>query len=334
MSYAGSTRDVEMQGHPTVGASVKVLEGLEAIHPPFVGCVLTIGNFDGVHRAHQQLLAQAGLFAADTGGPVVVLTFEPHPLSVVGPRQSPPRLSLLEGKLIALGRAGADLTVVARSEPELLHLEAEQFVEEIIRKKFQPTHIVEGPSFGFGKERKGTPELLKELAGGFGCTVHIVEPVTFQIGEGEELLVSSSLIRYLVADGKVRRAALCLGRNYTIVGDVIRGATRGRTIGVPTANLLTHDQLIPGDGVYAGQATVRGTTHRCAISIGVKQTFGGTERCVEAHLLDFDGNLYGERIELEFSRRIREQQTFPSAEALATQLAEDVRHVRDEMPEP
>ncbi|UCC31470.1 MAG: hypothetical protein JSU86_04180, partial [Phycisphaerales bacterium] len=138
---------------------MRVLHGLEALDPPLAQSVLTIGNFDGVHLAHQQILAQTGLTAANTGGPVVVLTFEPHPLTVVAPSKAPRLLTLPDEKLRHLAEAGTDITVVARSEPALLGLTAEQFVEQVIVRRFHPTHIVEGPSFGFGRGRKGTPEL-------------------------------------------------------------------------------------------------------------------------------------------------------------------------------
>ncbi len=305
-----------------------VYHGLETLEPPLVGTVLTIGNFDGVHRAHQQIIAQAGLFAANTGGRVAVLTFEPHPLTVVSPAKAPPRLMPLEEKLRCLAAAGADVTVVARSEPALLGLEAERFVEEIIRQRFAPTHIVEGPSFGFGRGRRGTPEMLRTLAAGFGCEVHIVSPVTVQVDEGETLLVSSSLIRALIGEGKVRRAGLCLGRPYALFGEVVHGAHRGRTLSFPTANLAVEDQLIPGDGVYAGWAVTAAGRFASAISIGSTPTFGGETRRVEAHLLDFDGDLYGRQMRLEFDRPMRGQQAFESAEALRAQLERDVAAVR------
>lgn len=307
---------------------MKILHGLETLDPPLGHSVLTIGNFDGVHRAHLQILAQAGLFAANTGGPVVVLTFEPHPLTIVAPAKAPRLLSLPEEKLRCLAQAGADITVVAKSEPALLDLAAERFVEDVVRR-FHPTHIVEGPSFGFGRGRKGTPELLRRIAARFNCEVHIVEPVTLQIDEGETLMVSSSLIRRLLTEGKVRRAALCLGRPYALIGEVVEGDGRGRTIGFPTANIATPDQLVPGSGVYAGRAVVRSDIHLAAISIGHTPTFGGTEQQIEAHLLDFDGDLYGEMIRIEFERRLREQRRFDSVQALADQLHRDVAAVRD-----
>jgi len=309
---------------------VNVVQGLEAVEPPLTQSVLTVGNFDGVHRAHQQLLAQAGLFAANTKGPVVVLTFEPHPLAIVTPQKAPPRLSLPEERLRCLARAGADIVVVARSDRSLLSLDAETFADQVIRRRFNPTHIVEGPSFGFGRGRKGTPELLRKLAAGFGCEVHILGPVTVQIDEGETLMVSSSLIRNLLAEGRVRRAGLCLGRRYALIGEVVEGARRGRVLGFPTVNVAVSDQLVPGDSVYAGRVIVRGKTYASAISIGSAPTFGGGDRVIEAHLLDFDGDLYHEPIRIEFQRRLRKQQTFESAEALVEQLKRDVQTVRDE----
>ena len=307
---------------------MKILHGLEALEQPLDQSVLTVGNFDGVHRAHLQLLAQAGLFAANTGGPVVVLTFEPHPLAVLRPGKAPERLTTEDEKLRCLRAAGADIVVVAHSEPDLLAMEAERFIEEILVRRFRPTHIVEGPSFGFGRGRRGTSEMLSSLAPRFNCEVHIVEPVTLQIEEGETLMVSSSLIRRLLLEGKVHRAALCLGRPYALIGEVGEGDRRGRTLGFPTANVDTEGQLVPGDGVYAGEAQVENDTYLAAISIGNTPTFEGTKRRFEVHLLDFDGDLYGRLIRVRFERPLRGQQTFASPDALAEQLGRDVQAVR------
>ncbi len=309
---------------------MKILRGLEAVDPPLAKSVLTIGNFDGVHRGHQQLLAQAGLFAANTGGPVVVLTFEPHPLTIVDPKRTPPCLATVEEKLRFLDDAGADVTVLARSDPSLLEIEAERFVEDIIIQRFQPSHMVEGPSFRFGRGRKGTAELLTRMAAGIGCEVHILDAVNVQIDQGETLMVSSSLIRRLIDDGKVRRAGLCLGRSYALEGIVVEGDRRGQTIGFPTANLHVTDKLIPGDSVYLGRAILGARRYAAAISIGQNPTFGGSQRRIEAHLLDFEGDLYGQSLRLEFVRRLRRQQTFESTDALVEQLHRDVGVVRDE----
>ncbi|UCF34702.1 MAG: bifunctional riboflavin kinase/FAD synthetase [Phycisphaerales bacterium] len=307
---------------------MKVLYGLEKLDPPLQQSVLTIGNFDGVHRAHQQLLAQACLFAANTGGPVVVMTLEPHPLSVVGRRQAPPRLSPLEQKLELLGAQGADLVVVAKSEPALLGLEADRFVEEVIVKRFHPTHLVEGPSFGFGRGRKGTSQLLQRLGPKHGFEVHVVDPISLQIEEGEMVMVSSSLVRRLLLEGKVRRAALCLGRPYSLFGEVVAGASRGRSLGFPTANVAVGDQLVPGNGVFAGRAMIGDATYLAAISIGHTPTFPDGQDQVEAFLLEFDGDVYGERIQIEFHHRLRDQRKFASPDALVAQLRRDVECVR------
>ena len=326
MLLLSRTRYVKREKYSEI--HVKVIHSIEAVDLPLSQSVLTIGNFDGVHRAHQQLIAQAGLFAANTGGPVVVLTFEPHPLSIVAPERAPARLQLQEEKIECLAQAGADIVVIARSEPALLGLTAEEFVEDVIRKRFNPTHIVEGPSFGFGRGRRGTAQRLAELAESFGCDVLIVEPVMLRLDEGESLLVSSSLIRKLVSEGKVHRAALCLGRPFTLVGPVVEGDRRGRALGFPTANLDVRDQLVPADGVYAGRTTIDTETFLCGISVGRRPTFDDRTHAVEAHLLDFDGDLYGRKLRIQFDRFLREQTAFDSPEALATQLRRDVAAIR------
>lgn len=307
---------------------MRTIHGLENLTTPFRRTVVTIGNFDGVHRAHQQLLAQAGLFAAESGAPVVVVTFEPHPFAVVAPTRVPPKLMTLAEKLRLLEGLGVDVTVVIRSEPALLGMEPEEFVFEIIRDRFSPTHIVEGPSFGFGKGRRGDVVLLKALACQFGCRVHVVDPVRLSFDGEQEVMVSSSLIRSLLSQGYVRRAAICLGRPYTLIGKVVRGDQRGRSLGFPTANIDPSDCLVPREGVYAGRAVMGERALTAAISVGHAATFGGIDRRVEAHLLDFSEDIYGADMRLEFHRYLRPQQKFDSADALVRQLRLDVQAAR------
>ncbi len=307
---------------------MKILHGLEELSKPLERSILTIGNFDGVHLAHQQLLSQAGLFSAQTGAPVVVLTFDPHPLSIVAPHKVPEKLSTLPDRLALLAQHGVQMAVVARSEPSLLSMEAEQFVEEILHQKFRPTHIVEGPSFGFGKGRRGNAELLAREAAKFGCEVHIVDPVRLTLDNHQAVLVSSSLIRDLLRDGHVRRAAMCLGRNYSLTGTVEGGDRRGRELGFPTANLGTIEQLDPREGVYAGFALVKEHRWPAAISIGHSPTFDGHKTRVEAHLIGFNGDLYGKTVRVEFSRFLRSQRKFDSKDDLIAQLKIDVQAAR------
>ena len=316
---------------------MKIIHGLEAVDPPLLHSVLTVGNFDGVHLAHKKLLEQAATFAAAMSAPVVVLTFEPHPLTVVAPGKAPPRLSLPDDKLHRLADAGADIGVVARSEPSLLTLSAEQFVEDVLVRRFHPLHIVEGPSFGFGRGRKGTPQLLSHLASRFGYEMHLVEPVNAILDDGQNAMISSSLIRGLLSQGRVQEAARCLGYSYGLTGTVVRGLARGRTLNFPTANLDICDQLIPGDGVYAGRAIVDQAAYAAATSIGFAPTFGGDGHRVETHILGLDADLYGRTIRVEFDRLLRPQRRFPSPEALVDQLRRDVHAVltqseRSELP--
>lgn len=307
---------------------MRVIRGPEFDRLELSACVLTIGNFDGVHRGHGQLIAQAGLCAADRDVPVAVLTFEPHPLSVVGPRQAPPRLTPLDEKLTQLGHAGADVVVVADSTPALLGLTPEEFVDRVIVPRFHPSHVVEGASFGFGRGRRGTTERLSELGRTRGFEICVVEPVRLQVEPHESVLVSSSLIRKLLQDGKVHRAELCLGRPYALIGTVGRGAHRGAGLGFPTANVVSPGQLVPGDGVYVGEARVAGTVHPAAISIGTAPTFEGTAGQVEAHLLGFSGDIYGRPIRLDFHHFLRTQRKFASRDDLIEQVTADVADVR------
>lgn len=307
---------------------MRVVHGPEFNKFELSASVLTIGNFDGVHSGHRQILAQAGLFAADRVLPVAVLTFEPHPLAIVGPRKAPPRLTPPDERVAQLQRAGADWVVVADSNPTLLGLTPEAFVDQIVVPKFHPTHVVEGASFGFGRGRKGTIDTLRELGRTRGFEVFTVEPVRMQVEHNETVLVSSSLIRALLHSGRVDRAALCLGRPYTLIGTVGRGARRGVQLGFPTANLESGDQLIPGEGVYSGEAHVNAGSFAAAISIGPAPTFEGTVIRVEAHMLDFAGDLYGQSMRLDFHRPLRGQRKFASREDLIRQIGEDVADVR------
>ncbi|MBI3835965.1 MAG: bifunctional riboflavin kinase/FAD synthetase [Planctomycetes bacterium] len=305
------------------------IHGLDNAHLDVDRCVLTVGNFDGVHLAHQRLIAEALQAAEAFGVPAIALTFDPHPLTIVAPARAPVRLCTLSDKLAWLDFARLDGAVVARSEPQLLSTEPEAFVRDVLVAKFHPTCIIEGPTFGFGRGRKGTPELLRQMGPALDFSVRIVEQVTVD-ADGETVTVSSSLIRGLVRGGDMSRAALCLGRPYQVTGMVIRGHGRGRKLGFPTANLGKIEQLIPADGVYSGRANVGDSSWPCAVSIGSTPTFGANEaRQVEVYLLDFDGDLYGEELRVEFDQMLRPQQKFASLTELSDQLLRDVQQVRN-----
>ena len=312
------------QGNPLV----KIVRGLDASELSLERSVLTIGNFDGFHRGHQQLVAQSALLGANDRAPVVALTFEPHPLAVLRPEDAPPRLSTPDMKLALLSQAGVDVVVVAASMPDLLRMEPEAFVERLV-SLLGPIHIVEGSTFRFGRNRRGTPELLVSLGVRLGFVGCVIEPVKLQVEDDEFVPVSSSLIRGLLSEGKVRRAALCLGRCYSVAGRVGSGAGRGADLGFRTANLECVEQLVPADGVYAGAAHLRGTSVPAAISIGTNPTFDGAQRKLEAHLLEFGDEIVGEPIEVELRIWLRAQRKFESVEALRGQIEADVAAVRE-----
>jgi riboflavin kinase / FMN adenylyltransferase len=315
---------------------VNIVRGFDESTPSVDRSVVLIGNFDGLHRGHQQLLTQGGLLAAQDRAALIVLTFDPHPMSLIAPEKVPERLMTLADKLDLLEQYGVSTAVVAESTPELLHLEPERFIDLVV-DRFSPKHIVEGSTFGFGRHRRGTPEMLRELGTKHGYQACIIDPVQLQIDRDEVVTVSSSVIRKLIRDGNVGRAALCLGRPYSIAGRVVSGEGRGTGLGFPTANVGDVEQLLPADGVYAGSALVApqpdGEPLRCiaAISVGTNPTFGGSSRRIEAHLIDLDEgdhNFCEARIHVEFAVWLRSQKKFDSPESLSRQIAADVEAVR------
>jgi riboflavin kinase/FMN adenylyltransferase len=303
---------------------MEIVEGLSALRGVPAGCVLSIGNFDGLHRGHQRILEVAAGYRRQSGGKLAVVTFEPHPLTVLRPEKAPPRLTPPAIKRELLAGTGVDRLVVLPPTPEVLDLTAEDFWQNV-RDHVRPSHMVEGGSFTFGKGRGGTVAKLCEWAAGTGVHVHVVESVEIALLDLTVAPVSSSLIRWLLAHGRARDAAICLGRPYVLSGPVIEGYKRGRTIGVPTANLDCGDQVVPMEGVYAARCTVDGTTYPAALSIGRMETFGDKlRRQVEAYLVGFDGDLYGQTLRVEVLDWWREQRKYDGLEPLLEQIRRDV----------
>jgi riboflavin kinase/FMN adenylyltransferase len=303
------------------------LEGLRTVP---AGAVLSIGNYDGIHLGHRRLLEMMQSIRARQSQQetsVAVVTFEPHPLTVLRPELAPPRLTPPVIKQALLERAGVDDYVILPPAQEVLNLTAEQFWA-ILRDEVRPTHLIEGGSFNFGKGRGGNIDKLRAWSAGSAIALDIVDPVTVPLLDLSVVPVSSSLIRFLLAHGRVRDAAICLGRAYALRGTVIEGFKRGRTIGVPTANVKCDDQLVPGDGVYVGRCVVEGKSYPAAVSIGSLPTFRERRHQVEAHLVGFDGDLYGRAIEVELVDWVREQRRFAGPDALKAQISRDLELVR------
>jgi riboflavin kinase / FMN adenylyltransferase len=287
---------------------------------------LSIGNYDGVHRGHASIIEKMKELAtrpdADAAG-IAVVTFEPHPLTKLRPHLAPPRLTPAAVKRRLLEALGVTHLVELPPTPDVLGLEAERFWQ-ILRDDVRPGHIVEGPNFNFGKNRGGNVRKLMEWSAGSGVGVHEAAPREVALLDRTLVEVSSTLVRFLIAHGRVRDAAACLGRPYALVGEVVRGEQRGRAMGMPTANLDVKDQLVPGDGVYAGRVTLADRTYAAGVSVGTNPTFDGVRRTVEAHLIGFAGDLYGQVIELEIVDWLRDQRRFFGVGPLMEQMKKDL----------
>ncbi|MGL6097152.1 MAG: bifunctional riboflavin kinase/FAD synthetase, partial [Fimbriiglobus sp.] len=295
-------------------------------HPPaeFLGGAVTVGNFDGVHRGHRELVAAARRAAPRTGGPVVAVTFDPPPLNLLAPTAAKPPLTTVADRAAWLHAAGADHVVVLRTEPGLLALSPEAFFEDVIVGLFRATAMAEGYNFRFGRGRAGNTDTLRELCEKFGIAFEEVPPLL--VG-GEP--VSSSRVRAEIVAGNVAAAAELLGRPYRIAGEVVTGARRGRTIGFPTANLGNVNVLVPGVGVYAVRAVLPdNTTRPAAANVGTNPTFGDDARKIEVHVLDFSGDLYGTTVAVEFVARLRDTRPFAGPAELVEQLNRDVEAAR------
>ena len=293
--------------------------------------VVTIGNFDGVHLGHRAILRRARHLADQHNTTLRVITFEPHPATVLRPDAVPPRISDADLKKRLLVDCGVNQVDLLEPTSKLLARHPSQFIEQLV-DNYQPLAIIEGVNFRFGKDRAGDVQLLESLSKRLNFTSVVVNPVDVVLNDMLVATVSSSLVRWLVEHGRVADAACCLGRAHTLTGHVITGDKRGRDIGVPTANLDPHDYndlLVPADGVYGGFVYLpEAQTYPAAISIGRKPTFAGQSRCIEVHLLDFDADLYGQSLVLHFTCWLRDQRLFSNANALRRQLEHDIANTR------
>lgn len=297
---------------------VNDLAEIEERRPTF----LAIGVFDGVHRGHQQLLQSMAAEARAAGAQPVVLTFFPHPKEVIQGLEGRLYLTSLEQRVELLGEQGMDVVVVHPFNEEVRTTRAADFIDRLCGH-FELRELW-GGSFSLGYQREGTAGYLRELGEERGFSVrHIENLVTWQ-GEA----VSSSRIRQALAEGEIEEVNGCLGRPFRIKGTVIKGDRRGHTIGFPTANLeVWEQQLLPARGVYATYAYLDGERHVAATNVGVRPTFEEPDLLVEAHLLDFDADIYGEELALEFMERIRDERKFSGVDALKDQIQADVAQV-------
>lgn len=285
---------------------------------------VTFGNFDGVHLGHRALLGIVRQAAERTGGPATVVTFDPHPLRLLRPDRAPRAVDTLDGRLERLAEVGVDRVLVLHFDLALAAQSAEWFAQSVLLDGLGAAEIVIGPDTRFGHLGRGDLALLQALAAPRGVTVTPCGALTWG---GEP--VSSSRVRHEVAAGRVDEADVLLGRPWSLDGGVVHGDERGRTIGFPTANLQAPDQIQPAAGVYACRARLAdGRVLGAVTNCGVRPTFGHDAWRVEAHLFDFAGDLYDQRLRLEFLQRLRGEQRFASAAELIAQIRQDAQEAR------
>jgi riboflavin kinase / FMN adenylyltransferase len=305
--------------------SVITIENVRDFPARARGAFVTVGNFDGVHRGHQRLLARLHAKADAAAVPALAITFDPHPVALLRPEKAPVPLVWPEREINLLKDAGATEVGVFHTGPWLLELSAREFFDQVIRGQLDARGIVEGPNFAFGHDRLGDTSILRTWCAQAGIDFEVVEATVI-----EDRLISSSLIRESLNEGLVQEAARFLGRPHRIRGKVAHGAGRGAGLGFPTVNLEGIDTLVPLDGVYAGLAWIngKGPPSPAACNIGPNPTFGEHARKVEAHLLDFTGDLYGKSIEIDFLERLRGTKRFSGLDELLNQIQADIAETR------
>ncbi len=302
---------------------MKLIRNLDDLPEACRRGAVAIGNFDGVHRGHAQIVTRLVSTARELGGPAIIFTFDPHPASVLRPAEAPRPLCWAGRKAELLGRLGADLVIAFPTDKAFLQLTAREFFDRIVRERLDARALVEGSNFFFGHRRQGNVAILKEFCLQTQIRLEVVEPVA--IG-GQ--IVSSSRIRRLVAAGQIDEASKLLTGRYRIRGPVVRGAGRGKKLGFPTANLGSSETLLPGEGIYAGRAGVDTARWPAAISVGPNPTFGEGALKIEAYLLDYSGSLYDRQIEIDFLARLRDIVRFDSVDELLVQMEKDVEATR------
>jgi riboflavin kinase/FMN adenylyltransferase len=286
--------------------------------------VLALGNFDGLHRGHQKILDRLRRVAAERGATSVVMIFDPHPPRIVRPDKAPPLLMTKTQKLEALARAGVQGAAIVRFTPELSRWSPETFVQAVLVDWLHVAEVWVGANFLFGHDRAGNFTLLRALGARYGFKTEKIDPVRYK-----DFVVSSTRIRRLVAEGRVDEAGALLGRQYYVDGTAVRGDGRGRTIGFPTANLCTENELLPPHGVYATTATIDGVVRPSVTNVGVRPTVDRSGRTtIETHIFDVDRDLYGATIRVGFVLRLRDERAFDSVDALRDQIAADCDRAR------
>ena len=301
-----------------------IIRDLSELQASLKNPVITIGNFDGVHKGHIALFDKVKEIAKRLEGVSVVMTFYPHPVKVLTDGNGPPLITPIQQKLRLIKEAGIDIIFCLPFTREFASIPAKDFVKQILVDKVGVRCIVVGYDYSFGKNREGNIDFLREMAGKFGFEVVVVGPVSIN-----GTIVSSTMIRNFVQQGRLEEAKRLLGRNYQVCGIVVKGKDRGaKILGYPTANLRLIDELTPKVGVYAVKVLIDNKVYNGVANIGYNPTFGNGAFSVETHIFDFKGDLLGKEIRVDFIKRLRDEKKFKNPEELAQQISKDVEEAK------
>jgi riboflavin kinase/FMN adenylyltransferase len=298
---------------------MQVFHGIEAIQHKFKNPAITIGNFDGVHMGHQALFRRVKQWAGELNGESIVVTFDPHPMEVLFPKKAPSFITSHRQKLELIASCGIDATIVIPFNHEFAQISAREFVEVILVEKIGTRAIVVGNDYRFGHSRVGDIPFLRQLGEQYGFKVEIVTAIRM-----DDIPVSSTSIRQMIANGNIREANMLLGRPFEVSGTVIEGRKRGVGLGFPTANIRMPAVASPRTGVYVVEAEVDGKRYGGAANLGYNPTFGDVELSLETHLFDFNQDIYGKPITIRFIDRLRDEKRFSGPEELRSQIEKDV----------
>lgn len=304
---------------------MEIIRGLEALNKSYPNTVLAIGNFDGVHLGHQKIILEVLKRSEEIKGTSMAVTFEPHPMKVLAPEREIRILTTLEEKAKLIEEMGVNVLLCINFNKEFANLLPDDFIEDVLVKKINAKEIIVGTNYAFGKNKKGTVELLKRRGKKYGFRVKAVRNVRI---DGN--IVSSSSIRSLLLKGAVYDTSTFLGRAYSIEGSVIKGKGRGKNLlNIPTANITTPVEIAPKEGVYAVRVGFNNSIYEGVANIGKNPTFGNTDVSYEVHLLNFSINLLGQNIRIYFIDRLRGEQLFPDILSLEKQIRNDIERARE-----
>lgn len=306
---------------------MELIEDIEEITGPFPNAVVTIGNFDGVHTGHQALFAVVARKAKSINGTAIAITFEPHPIRVLKQNGLPPLITIYEQKVELIAQMELDILVCIRFTPEFAALSAESFVKDLLVERIGMKAIVVGEDYTFGKNREGNLSLLKEYSKHLDFEVIAVGQV--QAADSITERISSTKIRDLILEGDVETARTLLGRNYQIRGVVVKGRSRGgQQLGFPTANIKMQDELCPKSGTYAVTVGCGERSYPGVANIGYSPTFADHIFTIEVHLINFNGDLYGKQLRVNFVKRLRDEKRFETLPELSAQIKKDIEQAR------